>query len=604
MAQGNEGFTVAGTALRFGKLLLEPGWVKQLKNAQNGDKTRRISLGQQVAARAAEYPDSTALKFEDRQWTWSEFNAQANRYAHYFEQCGIQRHDRVAVNMQNSPEMLFTVVAVAKLGAVSALINTSQTGDVLRHSLNVSEAKLIVVGPEQIEAMNSVPDMLEQFAGKLLTHAPHGESGVPEGYIDVAAESADCSSDNLAVTDEITLADKAYLIFTSGTTGMPKASVLTFFRWYRGATGFGLMAMRLHEGDTIYCCLPLYHNNALTITFGGAVVSGAATALVPKFSATRFWDDCRKYGVTSFTYIGELLRYLLNQPAKPDDKDHGVEKICGNGLRPDLWDEFKQRFGIDRVHEFYAASESPTGFVNIFNYDKTCGWAPSGWEVVEYDVDEDAVKRDANGNMIKVGRGGTGLMIMQVTDATPYDGYTDAEASEKKLFRDVFKKGDCWFNSGDLIKKLGAGHIQFVDRVGDTFRWQGENVATTEVEAAITTWHQTEDSVVYGVEVPNRDGRCGMISYTIKAGETLDAKGFAAHLREFLPKYAVPRFMRVQQAQALTGTFKHQKAVLKKEGYDPAQIEGELYFLAADADQWVPLTPELKQRIDGGDERL
>ncbi len=604
MAQGNENFSALAVAGRFAKLARHPGWLRELRNSINGDKSRCISLGSEVQARAAEYPDSIALKFEDKQWTWSELNAQANRYAHFLEQCGAKRGDRIAINMVNSADMLFTAVAVAKLGCVSALINTSQTGDVLRHSLTLSEAVLVVVGPEQVELMATVPDILSgELAGKLLT-VPGPDGSVPEGYIDLAAGAAACSDENLAVTSQVTLADKAFLIFTSGTTGLPKASVLTYYRWYRGACGFGLMSMRLAEPDTVYCCLPLYHNNALTITFGGAVVSGAATALVPKFSATRFWDDCRKYEVTAFTYIGELLRYLLNQPAKPDDRQHNVEKICGNGLRPDLWDDFKERFGIDRIHEFYAASESPTGFVNIFNFDKTCGWAPTGWEIIDYDVDEDKPRLDANGKMVKLGKGQTGLMIMEVSENTPYDGYTDKEASEKKLFRDVFKKGDCWFNSGDLIKKLGAGHIQFVDRVGDTFRWQGENVATTEVEAAITTWHQTEDSVVYGVEVPNRDGRCGMISYTIKEGEELDCAGFAAHLRAHLPKYAVPRFMRVQQAQALTGTFKHQKAVLKKEAYDPAQIDAPLYFLASDADAWVPLTPELKVEIDSGGAKL
>lgn len=323
-----------------------------------------------------------------------------------------------------------------------------------------------------------------------------------------------------------------------------------------------------------------------------------------KFSASGFWDECRQYDATAFAYIGELLRYLLNQDPKANDADHKVYKIFGNGLRPDIWDEFKSRFGIHRIHEFYGASEGNNAFINLFNYDKTCGWSAKGWETIAYDVDEDTPKLCAKRKFEKTGKGETGLLIFEVSDRFPFDGYTNKEASEKKLMRDVFKKGDCWFNTGDLVRKLGFGHIQFVDRVGDTFRWQGENVATTEVEAAAIKFAQTEDAVVYGIEIPGRDGRCGMLSYTVKQGEELDLTGLARHLQAKLPKYAVPRFMRVEQVQEVTGTFKHQKTKLKKQGYDLEQIAEPLFYLSPAASTFVPLTPEIVAEIEAGTAKL
>ncbi|MGH8458875.1 MAG: AMP-binding enzyme, partial [Nevskiales bacterium] len=327
-------------------------------------------------------------------------------------------------------------------------------------------------------------------------------------------------------------------------------------------------------------------------------------AIGEKFSASGFWDEARQYQATVFVYIGELLRYLLNQPPRPDDRQHQVRMIFGNGLRPDLWDAFKTRFGIERIYEFYGASEGNNGFVNLFNFDRTCGWSGFGWEIVAYDLDADAPIRKPNGRLQKLGRGNTGLLLFEVSKTLPFDGYTDREATEKKLLRDVFKKGDCWFNTGDLVKHQGSGHVQFVDRLGDTFRWQGENVATSEVEAVINAWPQTADAVVYGVQVPGRDGRCGMVCYTLKPGQQLDRAGFAAHLQKLLPKYAVPRFLRVHGEQAVTGTFKHQKVGLKNQAYDLSQIHDPVFYLAPGAASWEPLTRELKQAIDAGVAKL
>ena len=187
--------------------------------------------------------------------------------------------------------------------------------------------------------------------------------------------------------------------------------------------------------------------------------------------------------------------------------------------------------------------------------------------------------------MQKVGVGDTGLLIVQITEQNPFDGYTDAQASEKKILRDVFEKGDAWFNTGDLVILQKHGHVQFGDRIGDTFRWQGENVATTEVESVIMKWPEIEDAVVYGVTVPGRDGRCGMLYLTQKDAGKLDLDGLAAHMRDKLPAYAVPRFIRIGQKVDVTGTFKFQKSKLKNAAYKVDEVEDALYLLARDSNK-------------------
>ncbi|MBV8063188.1 MAG: long-chain-acyl-CoA synthetase, partial [Nevskia sp.] len=385
-------------------------------------------------------------------------------------------------------------------------------------------------------------------------------------------------------------------IFTSGTTGMPKASVMTHYRWLRGMAGLGQMTMRLKQDDALYCPLPLYHNNALTVSWGAVLGAGCSLALGRKFSASRFWDEIRRYDATSFCYIGELCRYLLNRPATPEDREHLVRLIVGNGLRPEIWEQFQQRFGIEQIYEFYGASESNLAFVNAFGLSRTAGFCPMPFAIVEFDAEEEKARRGGDGFLRKVKRGEVGLLVTEVTDKAPFDGYTDKKASEAKLLRDVFKKGDVWFNTGDLVRDQGWRHIQFVDRVGDTFRWKGENVATTEVEGALNAFPGIEQAVVYGVEVPDCDGRAGMASLSCADG-AFDGAALAQHLHNRLPAYAVPLFLRLRAEQETTATFKYRKVDLKRAGFDPGQTAEPLYLLLDPQRGYEPLTQELYARI-------
>jgi acyl-CoA synthetase (AMP-forming)/AMP-acid ligase II len=559
------------------------------------------SIGLLLQQQAARYPKRIALRFEERSWTFDEFNRWANRIAATLRAAGVRRGDSVALLMENRAETLACVAGVIKLCAVAGMLNHQQRGEVLTHSLKLINPRAMIVGAECLEALAGTPFTPQEAPDRV--HFWEGEGAPPAGYRGLREESAETDEGNPPEPERLPARSPCFYIFTSGTTGLPKASVMTHYRWLKGAAGLGQMSLRLRPEDVFYCCLPLYHNNALTVSWGAALSTGAALALARKFSVSRFWDDVRDHGATVFCYIGELCRYLLNAPARDDDRSHSVRVVVGNGLRPEIWDAFKTRFGIDRICEFYGASESNAAFVNGFGLDRTAGFCPLPYRIVAFDAAEEQPVRGAGGFMRKVQRGEVGLLITEVSEKNPFDGYTDRKASEAKLLRDVFRKGDCWFNSGDLVRDQGLRHIQFVDRVGDTFRWKGENVATTEVEGALNRFPGVEHAVVYGVQVPDSDGRAGMAALSW-AGGALDGGALARHLLTLLPGYAVPLFLRLPREQAVTGTFKFRKVELKQQGFDPALIDEPLYVLLDRGRGYQILTTEIFSLIHRGGVRF
>lgn len=560
-----------------------------------------LSVGAVLEANAEARAADTALLFEEQRWTWAEFNAWVNRLAHTLRRAGVKPRDTVALLMENHANTLACVAAIAKLGAIAGMLNPNLRGDALRHSVRAMKPARLVVAGECVEGFG---DLAGDWQGPApLWLAGHGSGACPAGWDDLASLAAEASTRNPASTGRIELADPFCYILTSGTTGMPKASVMSHQRWLRGMAGMGQLTLRLKPNEVLYCALPLYHNNALTVSWGAAMGTGAALALDRRFSASRFWDRIRHYDAAAFTYIGELCRYLLAQPESPRDREHRVRVCIGNGLRPDIWLRFKTRFGIERICEFYGASEGNMVFVNSFNVDETAGYCPFPFAVVEYDPETAAPRRNARGRLDKVARGGVGLLLTEVTKSAPFDGYTDARAGEAKLVRDAFKKGDCWFNTGDLVRDQGWRHIQFVDRLGDTFRWKGENVATTEVEAALRTAPGVSDCTVYGVQVPNADGRAGMAALCV-AGDAFDGRALAAHLAAQLPAYAVPLFLRHVAALETTATFKTRKQALRDEGADPACIRDPLFVLLDAQRGYEPLTGALWDEILAGKIRL
>ncbi|MES1936250.1 long-chain-acyl-CoA synthetase [Salinisphaera hydrothermalis] len=562
----------------------------------------RLTIATLIEEHAARRPKHPALAFEGREWCYAEFNAAANRYARVLAAAGIGAGDVVALLIDNRPETLMLVAGLAKLGAAAAMCNTKQRGDVLAHSLATVEPRAIVVGSELADAFAEVRTDERLSDLTMIWQLPDGENRAAiEGATDLAAAAADASDDNLASSNQVSSTATCFYIFTSGTTGLPKASRMSHRRWLRGGAGLGLLGLRLTAADRFYCALPLYHNNALTVSWASVLCAGATFCLARKFSVSRFWDDIRANRATVFSYIGELCRYLLAAADEQGDRDHPVRAVIGNGLRPDIWDDFKARFGIDRICEFYGASEGNLIFVNGFNMDRTAGFCPLPFAVVAYDPDTEQPVLDENGHMREVGRGEVGLLLNKVTDFAPFEGYTDDAAGEKKLHRGVFKKGDCYFDTGDLVRRQGMRHIAFVDRLGDTFRWKGENVATTQVENAVNGFDDVAESVVYGVEVPGADGRAGMVAITPKGDpERFDWSGLATHLKAELPGYAVPLFARIKPEAEVTGTMKYRKVDLKKDGYAPKSGDA-VYMRDAEGDTYRPLDEATRDRLDAGE---
>ncbi|BCN53217.1 putative fatty-acid-CoA ligase FadD [Prescottella equi] len=532
----------------------------------------RESIGRVFQDLARRQPDRPFVRFDGASISYRQANERVNRYADVLVQQGVERGDVVGILMKNRPETLLLTLAAVKLGAVAGMLNHNQRGEVLAHSLSLLDSRVLVVGEECDEAISS------------LSGAPHADTVLSAGKLDELAEGADPS--NPAVCEQIQAKERAFYIFTSGTTGMPKASLMSHFRWLKSMSGLGAMGVRLRRNDTLYCALPLYHNNALTVSLSSVLSSGATFAIARTFSASRFWDDAKRNGATAFVYIGEVCRYLLNQPERPSDRDNGIRLMVGNGLRPEIWTEFTERFGIDRVAEFYGASECNIAFVNALGVERTAGVCPLPHAVVEYDQDTGRARRAQDGRLRRVRVGEVGLLLSKVTDRAPFDGYTDPEATESKLVRDAFKDGDCWFDTGDLVRDQGFMHVAFVDRLGDTFRWKGENVATTEVEGAMSAHPAIEQSVVYGVAVPGTDGKAGMAAVTLRDGHELDGARLAAHLFDRLPSYAVPLFVRVVDSLETTSTFKSRKVELREEAYS-SDVE-RLYVLAGRRDGYRP----------------
>ena len=548
--------------------------------ARPGSKT---SIGTVFQDRAAQHGNRTFLRFDDQQISYRHANETANRYAAVLAERGVRRGDVVGIMLRNSPDAVLTMLAAVKCGAVAGMLNYNQREEVLAHSIGLLNATVVVAESDFVEPMvdsgAEVADLLTIENLAALAEAK------PVG--------------NPASAAQVQARDPAFYIFTSGTTGHPKASVMTHQRWLRALAGFSGLGVRLRSNDTLYCALPLYHNNALTVALSSVIDAGATLALGKTFSASRFWDEVIRMRATAFIYIGELCRYLLNQPPKPTDRAHKVRVIVGNGLRPEIWQEFTTRFGIKRVVEFYAASEGNTAFINIFNIPGSTGINPMPLAYVEFDAETGEPVRDGGGRVRRVPSGQPGLLLSPVTRLSPFDGYTDKAASEKKLVRDAFKDGDVWFNTGDVMNPQGMGHAAFADRLGDTFRWKGENVATTDVEAALASDPGVGECTVFGVEVPDTGGRAGMAAIKPRDGVQFDGVGLAEVLYERLPGYAIPLFVRIVESLETTSTFKSRKVDLRNQAYGP-ELSDPLYVLCGRQEGYVPFYSEYPAEVAAG----
>jgi len=583
-----------------------PRVVKGLKVANVKQPDQPCGLGWSFEQATQRNPNGPALLQGEVRLSYAQVNQWANRIAHYLIAQGIGKGDVVAIFIENRPELLVTVLAVAKVGAISAMLNTSQTRQALVHSVNLVAPAAIVVGEELVEAYSTIREQVAIDTARTWWVADQdtlrdpGEA--PSDFINLMRASTDCPSDNPLSSQQVYLNDPCFYIYTSGTTGLPKAGVFKHGRWMKTSTVFGLVALDMRPDDVVYCTLPLYHATGLCVCWGSAICGASGFAIRRKFSASQFWNDARKYRATTIGYVGELCRYLIDQPPSATDRDNAVLKMIGNGLRPGVWSEFKQRFGVNHMCELYAASDGNIGFSNILNFDNTIGFSLMSWALVEYAHDSCTPIRNSKGFMEKVGKGRQGLLLAKIDDKAPLDGYTDPQKTEQVVLHDVFEKGDRYFNTGDLLRSIGFGHAQFVDRLGDTYRWKGENVSTTEVENILLKHPQIAEAVAYGVEINNTNGRAGMAAITpAESLATLDFRELLGFARQHLPAYAVPLFLRVKVKMETTGTFKYQKTRLKDEAFDPHKTgDDPVYAWLPGSDTYVQVTEQVLADIHAG----
>ena len=411
---------------------------------------------------------------------------------------------------------------------------------------------------------------------------------------------------------KVTTADRALLIYTSGTTGLPKAANVSHRRlllwsfWFAGLANTG-------PRDRIYNCLPMYHSIGGIVATGAALVRGGSVLIRDKFSAQHFWDDIADGGCTIFQYIGELARYLVNTPPHPRERAHRLRLACGNGLRGDIWEKFQKRFAIPRILEFYASTEGNFSLYNVEGKVGAIGRVPSFLRhrfplaLVKFDEESGAPLRGQDGHCIRCATAEVGEAIGRIRDASArfggeFEGYSETEQSEQKILRDVFERGDAWYRTGDLMRSDESGFYYFVDRIGDTFRWKGENVSTSEVAAAIAAFPGVKEVNVYGVHVPGTEGAAGMAAI-VCAGNP-DLAVLRKHLTQWLPSYARPLFLRFADRLEATATFKHTKAHLQREGFDPAATSDAIYFDDPAKKAFVRLDAALFARIAAGKVRL
>jgi fatty-acyl-CoA synthase len=523
--------------------------------------------------------DRSAMTFEGRTLSYGELDAMANRFAHWGKGLNLRRGQTVALFMPNRLEYFAVWYGLSKIGVVTALINNQLSGLALAHCLNISGAAYVIVDAETGPAFEAAKPLLERSLSQWVLGPAHGEQR------DLVQALKSCSQlpPDKGVREDMRARDTVLLIFTSGTTGMPKAARITharaqlYMRAFAGSTG-------AKPSDRIYVALPLYHATGGLCALGAALLTGGSVFLRRRFSATHFWGEAADEGCTMFVYIGELCRYLVNQPPGEDEGRHKIRLAFGNGLRPDIWPVMKQRFHIPEILEFYGSTE---GNVSMFNFDGREGavgrvpkWLRNRFNVrlVQFDVETEEPIRGPGGLCIEAGPGQIGECLGQIGgDArSEYTGYVDKAASEKKILRDVFEKGDAWFATGDLMKTDADGYFYFVDRIGDTYRWKGENVSTNEVAEHLLASPGVQEANVYGVAVDGVEGRAGMAGLVV--GPEFDIKTFGELVARELPPYAQPLFVRILPAIETTGTFKPRKMDLIADGFDPGKIKGPLYF--------------------------
>jgi fatty-acyl-CoA synthase len=545
-------------------------WARAIAATQRAREAPGATLPTLVLAAADAHGSAPALIGVERTLSYAELRQEANRQARWALAEGVAAGEVVALLMPNCPEYVAIWLGLTQVGCVVALLNTGQPAAALAHAIAAAGARRVIVAAALLELGQAT----RALGSAELCWCVHGADAAGFARLDAALVALSGAALQDAERRDPAADDRALLIYTSGTTGLPKAAVVTHARMLEWSAWFaGLIDAQ--ASDRLYDCLPLYHSTGGVVAVGCMLLAGGSVVIRARFSARRFWPDVVQSGCTVVQYIGELCRYLLAAPVCPEETAHRLRLCCGNGLRGDVWPAFAARFGIPRILEFYAATE---GSVSLYNVDgrpgaigRVPGYLAHRFPVALIRVDAETLTplRDADGRCVRCGADEVGEAIGPIGGQARFDGYTDAAATARKLLTDVFAPGDRWFRTGDLMRRDAAGFYYFVDRLGDTFRWKGENVSTAEVEAVLSAAPGVLEAVVYGVEVPGAEGRAGMAALVVGAGFSLEQ--LRAHAHAGLAPFARPLFVRLCAAIETTGTFKPRRAALAREGADAPQ---------------------------------
>ena len=559
---------------------------------------------------AARHGDKPALISDRETLTYRALAERSRRYARWALAQGLGKGDVVALLMTNRPEYVAIWLGIIRAGGAVALLNTNLTGPTLAFCIDSVAPAHVIVADELIDSLSSA-DLYRKTTPRIWLH---GETNRPHHHprLDQAVDAFDGGVLSAAERPHLTIEDKALFIFTSGTTGMPKAANINHFRLMLASNAFAGV-MNTGPEDCMYDCLPMYHTSGGVLAIGAVLIGGGTVFIREKFSSREFWDDVVRHRCTLFMYIGELCRYLVNCPPHPQERAHRLRLCCGNGLRPDIWTEFQSRFAIPLILEFYAATE---GNVTLFNFEGQPGAVGRiPWfltrsfptKIVRFDIERQVPARNSRGRCEEAAPGEVGEAVGRIfrdpsKPAGRFEGYSNAIDNETKILRDVFAEGDAWFRSGDLMRRDPEGYFYFIDRIGDTFRWKGENVSTTEVSEVICAFAGIHEANVYGVEVPRREGRAGMAA--IVCDPDLNLADLRSYLSVHLPEYARPLFLRIRGEIDVTATFKQRKISLVKDGFDPAPIRDAIYFDDPRVRAYMRLDQTLYQEIMSGKVRL
>jgi citronellyl-CoA synthetase len=553
-----------------------------------------LSFGIIIEQHAEKSPNEISLLFKDSSRTWLTLNNESNKIANYFLKSGFKSGDTIAVMMENSPEFISLITGINKIQGISSLINVNQRKQSLIHSFKISEPLWIIVDGDSLPAFTEI--FSELNFDKNSVFVINNYQKYNHNFIDIHKELENVSIDNPKTTYKSYITDMSVYIFTSGTTGLPKAALQNNRRILNP---FGWLAFELTPKDVVYSPLPLYHSLALVVGWAGAIQGAAAYAFRKRFSASKFWKDIKKFGATCFMYIGELPRYLINRPESEYIENSTLKKMLGVGFRKDIWEEFKSRFHIEHILEFYGATEGAAGLFNIDEVPGMIGRRTIPGLIIAVKVNEETGEfyKNKDGFLIECNPGETGMMLAQIVETSAFLGYKDKNKTNERVLMNVLEEGDAYFNTGDLVNLHDDLWVSFADRYGDTFRWKGENVSTMEVESILNTFGGFEMCNAYGVEIPNSDGKAGMVCIKLNDIKNFNTDLFSQFVSKNLPKYAIPLFIRVKDELEFTGTHKLRKVNLRKQGYDINIIKDKLYFWDATSNKYKIFEREQYQNI-------